>query len=654
MYFQLRKLILWPRGPGEPRVVEFEPGIVNVISGASKTGKSAVIPIIDYCLGSDKCAIPVGVIRENCGWFGVLIDTLEGQKLLARREPGDQQTTSDMVLIEGTIVEIPQTIADKTTNVSIVKRTMDRLAGLTDLDFEPGTENGFKQRPSFRDLMAFTFQPQNVVANPDVLFFKADTTEHREKLKTIFPYVFGAVTGKTLRARFEIDRLQRILRRKEAEMRAITSATGAWRAEGEAWFLQSIELGLLEADSSLPKDWNEAVDVLRRVSQSNSSLARPAMAGIDVVLSRLEELRAQETDLAGRLTEHRQRLNELRRLVESSEAYGDAMRIQRDRLGLSNWLRELADESSDPLVALGDGARDKILALCDNLDGLEIRLRTHPALSNSLDKEILRQRSNSEGVLNELNRIRAEITTLERDSDAAREEINRYDRLERFLGRLEQALIVFDRVDESGGLRGEINELHAQIAELQKSVSEADIQRKLRNALARVAHQANRLVPQLDAEWPDAPIRLLIEDLTVKVLRGSREDYLWEIGSGANWLAYHVATMLALQHFFLEEPHHPVPGLLIFDQPSQVYFPKRAAGDDTPDVLKWRDQDIVAVRKVFALLGAEAIAAQTRLQVIVLDHADDDVWGGLPGVKLIEEWRGKALVPEAWITQPSH
>lgn len=45
MFFQLRKLILWPRAGGSPRVVEFRPGIVNVISGASKTGKSAVIPI---------------------------------------------------------------------------------------------------------------------------------------------------------------------------------------------------------------------------------------------------------------------------------------------------------------------------------------------------------------------------------------------------------------------------------------------------------------------------------------------------------------------------------------------------------------------------------------------------------------------------------
>jgi hypothetical protein len=650
MYFQLRKLILWPRNGGSPRVVDFEPGVVNVISGASKTGKSAVIPIIDYCLGSDRCAIPVGVIRENCSWFGVLIDTLEGQKLLARREPGDQQSTGDMVLVEAAEVEIPEAIADKTTNVDTVKRTMNRLAGLTDLDFEPSTENGFKSRPSFRDLMAFTFQPQNVVANPDVMFFKADTTEHREKLKTIFPYVLGAVTAKILQARFEIDRLQRILRRKEAELRAIMSATSAWRAEGEAWLRQAVELGLADPATEVPKDWTDVVDFLRRVSASNAILARPSMAGIDVVLTRLEALRAQESELALRLTEHRQRLNELRRLVESSEAYGDAMRIQRDRLGLSTWLRELTAESSDPLVALGEGGRDKILALCDNLDGLEIRLRTQPALSNTLDKEVLRQRGNAETVLTELNGVRDEIVALEQDSDVARAELNRFDRLERFLGRLEQALQLYDRADQSSDLRQEVAQLQAEIAALQRTVSEVEIQRKLLNALTRIAHHANRLVPQLDAEWPDAPIRLVIEDLTVKVLRGTREDYLWEIGSGANWLAYHVALMVALQLFFLTEAYHAVPGLLIFDQPSQVYFPKRAAGDDAPDVITWRDQDVVAVRKVFALLGSEAVAAKGRLQIIVLDHADEDVWGGLPGVRLIEEWRGRALVPEAWLS----
>ena len=232
MYFQLRKLILWPRIDAPPRVLTFQPGVVNVISGASKTGKTAVIPIIDYCLGADKCAIPVGVIRENCAWFGIVVDTIEGQKLLARREPGDQQNTGDMVLIEAPDVAVPDRITEKTTNADAVKNVLNRLAGLSNLEFEPGTESGFKSRTSFRDLMAFTFQPQNIVANPDVMFFKADTTEHREKLKTIFPYILGAITASVLQARFELDRLNRILRRKEIELRGIVSATKASLSNG--------------------------------------------------------------------------------------------------------------------------------------------------------------------------------------------------------------------------------------------------------------------------------------------------------------------------------------------------------------------------------------------------------------------------------------
>ena len=93
MYFQIRQVVLWPRNKAlQPRVVNFVPGAVNVITGASQTGKSAIVPIVDYCLASNKCSIPTGVIRKSTEWFGVLVDTAKGQLLLARREPGIQQS----------------------------------------------------------------------------------------------------------------------------------------------------------------------------------------------------------------------------------------------------------------------------------------------------------------------------------------------------------------------------------------------------------------------------------------------------------------------------------------------------------------------------------------------------------------------------------
>ena len=64
MKFLIDQLILWPRNPEvKYRNIQFLPDKINIITGASRTGKSAIIPIIDYCLGSNKCTIPVDTIR---------------------------------------------------------------------------------------------------------------------------------------------------------------------------------------------------------------------------------------------------------------------------------------------------------------------------------------------------------------------------------------------------------------------------------------------------------------------------------------------------------------------------------------------------------------------------------------------------------------
>ncbi|WP_175958555.1 DUF3732 domain-containing protein [Burkholderia sp. BCC0405] len=651
MYFQLRQLILWPRHGGEPRVVKFEPGVVNVISGASKTGKSSVIPIVDYCLGSEKCAIPVGVIRESCSWFGVLVDTLEGQKLIARREPGDLKASGDMLLLEDVAVEPPAVIQEKNQTVDYVKAVLNRLAGLSNLQFEPGSEDRFKSRPSFRDLMAFLFQPQNIVANPDVMFFKADTTEHREKLKTIFPYVLGAISPELLQARHELDRVGRLLRRKEGELKARQASGASWQREGFAWVRLAIEYGLLPPDTAVPNDWPSIVDLLKAAMQSDPQVAAPTLASMDVIMGRLTELRAAESKLVMDLNQSRSRLHELRRLDESSDTFRNGLQVQRDRLELSKWIRQLASDRPAAVLEPSDAGRARIDQLCDALDGIELRLRSHPGVTESLGRETLRQREAVDKILADLAAVRQEIRTLEGQSEDARKVTTRGEEISRFLGRLEEALRLYETLDTSSALNEEILSLRTQIEVLDQLISEHEIGRKTENALDTIQAICSRLVPQLDGEWPDAPIRLNVQDLTVKVIRGTRDDFLWEIGSGANWLAYHVALTLALQGYFLSKPNHPVPGLLIYDQPSQVYFPTLRAGKASRENLdpQWGNEDVDAVRKVFTLLDNIIAKTTGRLQVIVLDHADEEVWGGLANVVRIEEWRGQGLVPAAWL-----
>jgi len=650
MHFQILKLILWSKAGQPPRIVEFTPGMANVISGASKTGKSAVIPIIDYCLASGKCSIPVGTIRDACSWFGLIIETMSGQMLLARREPGDQRQTSDMFWLEGTEIEVPTAEPVKNVTTDDVKRRLDQLSGLSQLRLVPESDSSFHNRVSFRDLVAFTFQPQYIVANPLALYFNADSSEHREKLKAIFPYVIGALTADMLAARWEVERLQRALRRAEASFTAMRASVRAWQSQTTAWLRQAIEFGLLPIETPIPEtDTNLVIDLLRQAVEVDTRQAFATVDSIEPTLQRLEELRGLESQAALTLGERRQRLNEMQKLVESSLRYGDAIRIQRDRLNVADWLRTRASETEDPLAELENG-REKIEALAQAMAGIEIQLRSQPSLSDAFDKERLRLRAEVDEATKRLAAVRQEIVLLEQKSEQVRDATYRQDRIERFLGRLEQALLSFDQSDDGADQAAEIERLKGLIEEQRRIYSEGQVNRRTENALRQIEQNAATIIPKLDAEWPRAPIKLLIDDLTIKVVHVERQDYLWEIGSGANWLAYHIAITLALQRFFIELPNHCVPGFLVYDQPSQVYFPRGFEVEQEPQPGRTRDQDVSAVRSVFQAIGDEVVAAKGNLQVIILDHAGPDVWGEIPGVALTEEWRGdEALVPPHWL-----
>src|SRR5580658_5058325 len=101
MKAKISKIILWPKRVGEPpRIIPFKMAGVEVITGQSQTGKSSLISIVDYCLGGDKCTIPVGEIRDAVEWFGIVLRLPKSEMLVARRNPGLQSATNEMYLEE--------------------------------------------------------------------------------------------------------------------------------------------------------------------------------------------------------------------------------------------------------------------------------------------------------------------------------------------------------------------------------------------------------------------------------------------------------------------------------------------------------------------------------------------------------------------------
>lgn len=655
MKFIVSEIILWPRNSGlAPRRVKLCHDKVNVISGASKTGKSAIIPIIDYCLASERCAIPVETIRDACSWFGVLVETVEGQKLFARREPGGQKSTGDMFIAEGDKVTVPELAPEKNTTADSVKTRLDQLSGLSKLDFDyEDTGSGFKGRPSFRDLMAFTFQPQNIVANPDVMFFKADTYEHREKLKTIFPYVLKAISGETLAAQHELESVRRQLARKQRELTNLRQVSEQWNAELRAWALQAREYGLVE--SSIPEnaDRNSLVLILQKASEFKKE-SLPSADGINEAVKELVELEEEETNADSLLRNLRRRLAEMSKLTENANLFKDALVVQRDRLSVSKWLHSLEDTSHRcPVCENQLQPGHKVDQLLEALERVESNVQRAGSAPASFDREMLRVKEDIGLCIERLKGIRLRKREVEGRSQEAEDSRFRQSEVSRFMGRLDRGLEMQNVLSKDGPLAEEVAALQEREKHLEKLISKESVAARRKRALDKIAVFAGRLLPNLDTERPNDPIELSITDLTIKVNGEARTDYLWEIGSGANWLSYHIAVSLALQQFFLQSDPSPVPSFVVYDQPSQVYFPRRLAGtrkreqDEEPVLV---DEDVTAVRKVFETLASAVKQSSGSLQILVLDHAGPDIWTGVDGVHIVEEWRnGKKLVPLEWL-----
>ncbi len=154
---------------------------------------------------------------------------------------------------------------------------------------------------------------------------------------------------------------------------------------------------------------------------------------------------------------------------------------------------------------------------------------------------------------------------------------------------------------------------------------------------------------RLDLEYSDNRIRLEITRLTIVADTVNGPVRMERMGSGENWVGYHVVSHLALHRWFRTK-NRPVPGFLILDQPSQAHYPPDQDADGSIEYLQ--DEDKTAVQDLFRLLSDVAIGLAPEFQVIVMDHAKlDEQWFTS---SIVEEWRrttGLKLVPDEWLPE---
>jgi hypothetical protein len=216
----------------------------------------------------------------------------------------------------------------------------------------------------------------------------------------------------------------------------------------------------------------------------------------------------------------------------------------------------------------------------------------------------------------------------------------------RVIGKIAQYLDTVADTQNDSALNQAVETARSRVALLEQDLNVDNAQEKVDTYLNIIGRYMSTYSSELDLEHRGNQLRLDIRNLTVIADTLDGPVPLYRMGSGENWVGYHVLAHLALHKWFRQK-RRPVPSFLIFDQPSQAHYPPERDAEGSINALK--DEDKTAVLQLFKLISMAAEELAPGLQIIVMDHADlKDSWFE---TAVVERWRGgKKLIPSDWIS----
>jgi len=640
MSFQLLEIGLYNQS-GELRRIAFQPGKVNVVTGGSKTGKTALIDIVDYCLGRNECNVPSGVIRDTVKWYALRIQGSKRQVIIGRPAPPEgQRTCSDVYLSVAGQVDLPAfSELQSNTNTTALTSFLTEFVGIAPNENVPTGLTRPPLQASIRHALFYLFQPQYRIADRTVLFYRQNEDFVPQAIKDTLPYFLGAV-GDDRYERLQVLRQARremnLLERKLAEEESIK---GRDNSRALALFAEAQQTGIV-LPGAAPSEFPDLLEMLRH------ALSWTPAADVFEGNQTLTELQDQREQL----------LDEYRHVQQEIEA---AKAFAREQEGFSREVSEQKGRLESIGLFASDAEHGATCPLCNQ--ALETPTPTASQITHSLTnlngqiESVTRQRPRLEEYVNErqtraaqlkqtISEKRAALEAVVAQQDVVQQQRNSQAQQARIVGRISLFLESMGQYQETSDLQARLAAARDRVQRLEAELAEENVEERLRACRRIIGDQMSVWSRQLGLEHSEYPLELDLQKLTVVAYRDSGPVPMSEMGSGENWVGYHIITHLALHKWFVEKKR-PVPHFLMLDQPTQVYFPPDV-GENT-NVENLEDEDRQAVERLFKLIFDVTSRLSPNFQVIITDHADlKQQWFQ---DAIVERWRGgRTLVPASW------
>lgn len=678
MKLKIISIILYPKNDEfKPRFLNFKENEVNVITGYSQRGKSAIISIVDYCLGSKDCNIPIDLIRNMVDKFAIYIN-LDGEKIfLARDCPGNDASTTEVMYFynisekgENKDLRTNEWIrhADEyRQNREFIKNYLSRVAGFQNITEKDDLKSGFDAPLSFRDTSAFSFQPQGIIANSTTIFYNTDSFTHLKRLQMLFPLALGYKSYEIISKEKEIDILEKEEREKTKKYDDLKIQYENWQTDIYEHYSKAISLGLTNSDINIHSSTVHQLEYELSIICDNIKANKFIKENSSLRYSeKLQSFDNERINFLRELDSLKSNLNKLEKFDNSKNAYLSKVILETDnRLRPIEWFLKQKGTDICPFCdSKSDKAIDELLRLKDEKD------KNYEVIS---DSKFMRYSFENEklDIKKEINRVEKSLIILDNNIkillDENKEYYLKYQNIYEFAGKIENILENLQKISPSSIILQELEIARRNLDEKKLELSRLKLRFDRNFSLAKVSDTIDNYVQILPIGNKEISRVKLDPENTVGIkiensITGNI-NFLSKIGSGANHMCYHLATLFGLHEFFLNLPkegkNNYIPSFLILDQPSQVYYPEdfKDIHSKDPEKQSKISEDIKNTTLIFKASSEFLKRTGFEAQLIILEHAPSSTWENVEHIHLVAEWRGSntddsefdALIQKEWL-----
>lgn len=631
--------------------VEFKEG-VNVITGRSSTGKSAILEVFDYCFGSSEFIIPDGVITKYSVFYFVVIKIKETYLILGR-----SKNKKDCFLSSTTDTTFIDTINNFNSNyfqsldrytLQDFKKELNKYFNIdindTDEDLEDRKfrkYNAKKAAPSFRNFTSFILQHQNLIANKHALFYRFDEKEKKEQVIEQYKIFLSFVDSEYFPLKQKLAELTRELKQLEF----VKDNALKYQEENKdklKFLLEEFELitnkklfkGNIDAVLLKP---NESLQHLDNIISDKESIISDDFSNKNI--TNKNELQTHYNKLISDIRKIQNIISE----IDVSIIYAKDFTEQKSNISHSN------NSSIDDCKCLFCGNQN--VKLVDKQNKLKEAIEW---FNNEMDKS----QYTIESFVSNKKQYELKLKDLIIRASAIKKELNALDKvissLEKNKSIEYQATKVIIQIEAflETIKTNNLSEIEIKISDVKELISiidntlktDYDVEKKLYLAERQINQQMNRIGKELEFEdiYKDN-LNLKFDLKTFELYQQTlikgvpdKKVYLRSMGSGANWLSSHVALFSSLLYYTCTlKDKSLIPTILFLDQPSQVYFPTEIDNDEEFDGKRLKeisseetayDDDINAVTNLFDQLvnfcDYTYVETGIKPQIIITDHAD--------------------------------